>query len=78
MQIGCVQLLEFRSYRTLSYRPEARVNLVTGRNGQGKTNLLEALAVLLIGRSFRTTRLAELPTWGTDVALLSGDAVTGT
>jgi DNA replication and repair protein RecF len=73
VQIGCVQLLEFRSYRTLSYRPEARVNLVTGRNGQGKTNLLEALAVLLIGRSFRTTRLAELPSWGADVAVLSGD-----
>jgi DNA replication and repair protein RecF len=73
VQIGCVQLLEFRSYRTLSYRPEARVNLITGRNGQGKTNLLEALAVLLTGRSFRTTRLAELPTWGAEVTVLSGD-----
>ena len=73
MQIGCVQLLEFRSYRTLSYRPEARVNLLTGRNAQGKTNLLEALAVLLTGRSFRTTRLVELPRWEAEVAVLSGE-----
>lgn len=73
MQIGCVQLLEFRNYRTLSYRPEGRVNIVTGRNGQGKTNLLEALAVLLTGRSFRTTRLAELPTLGAEVSVLSGE-----
>jgi DNA replication and repair protein RecF len=73
VQIGCVQLLEFRNYRTLSYRPEPRVNLVTGRNGQGKTNLLEALAVLLTGRSFRTSRLAELPVWGTDATALSGE-----
>lgn len=73
MQIGCVQLLEFRNYRTLSYRPEPRVNLLTGRNGQGKTNLLEALGVLLIGRSFRTSRLAELPSWGSEAAVLSGE-----
>jgi DNA replication and repair protein RecF len=73
VQIGCVQLLEFRNYRTLSYRPEARVNLLTGRNAQGKTNLLEALAVLLTGRSFRTTRLAELPSWGGNTAVLNGD-----
>jgi len=73
VQIGCVQLLDFRSYRSLSYRPEARVNLITGRNGQGKTNILEALAVLLNGRSFRTSRLAELPSWGAPAAVLSGD-----
>ncbi len=64
MQIGCVQLLEFRNYRTLSYRPDPRLNVLTGRNAQGKTNLLEALGVLLIGRSFRTSRLAELPALG--------------
>jgi len=73
VQIGCVQLLEFRNYRTLSYRPEPRVNLLTGRNAQGKTNLLEALGVLLIGRSFRTSRLAELPSWGSEAAVLSGE-----
>jgi DNA replication and repair protein RecF len=73
VQIGCVQLLEFRNYRTLSYRPVARLNVLTGRNAQGKTNLLEALAVLLTGRSFRTTRLAELARWGVDGALLTGE-----
>jgi DNA replication and repair protein RecF len=73
VQIGCVELLEFRNYRTLSYRPDARVNLITGRNAQGKTNLLEALAVLLTGRSFRTTRLAELPRWDAEVAVLNGE-----
>lgn len=73
MQIGCIQLQEFRSYRVLTYRPEPRLNLLTGRNGQGKTNLLEALAVLLTGRSFRTSRLGDLPRWGVDGAALGGD-----
>ena len=73
MQIGCVQLVDFRNYRTLSYRPSGRLNLLTGRNAQGKTNLLEAIGVLLTGRSFRTTRLGELPAWGAEVAVLTGD-----
>ena len=73
MQIGCVQLVDFRNYRTLSYRPSGRLNLLTGRNAQGKTNLLEAIGVLLTGRSFRTTRLGELPAWGAEAAVLTGD-----
>ena len=73
MQIGWIQLVEFRNYRTLKYTPAPRFNLLTGLNAQGKTNLLEGLAFLLTGRSFRTSRLAELPHWGESSATLSGD-----
>lgn len=73
MQIGWIQLQEFRSYCTLSYSPAARLNVLTGANGQGKTNLLEALGVLLTGRSFRTFRLAEVPRWGAEAAAVSGE-----
>ena len=75
MQIGCLGLREYRNYQTLSYRPTGRLNVLTGRNAQGKTNLLEAIGVLLTGRSFRTSRLAELPAWGAEAALLTGDLV---
>ena len=73
MLIGSVQLVDFRNYQALSYHPNLRTNLLTGRNAQGKTNLLEALAVLLTGRSFRTTRLADLPRWGSEAAGVSGE-----
>lgn len=73
MQISGLLLRDFRNYQTLSYRPSGRLNVLTGRNAQGKTNLLEALGVLLTGRSFRTARLAELPSWGVEAATLSGD-----
>lgn len=73
MQIGWIDLLDFRNYRTLSYRPSPQLNVVTGANAQGKSNLLEAVAVLLTGRSFRTTRLAELPRLGADLASLAGE-----
>jgi DNA replication and repair protein RecF len=68
-------LRDFRNYQALSLRPTGRLNVLTGRNAQGKTNLLEAIGVLLTGRSFRTTRLAELPAWGAEASVLSGDLV---
>ena len=73
MQIGWIQLVDFRNYPTLSYSPSATLNLLTGANAQGKSNLLEALAVLLTGRSFRTSRLAEIPRWGAETTSLSGE-----
>ena len=73
MQIGWIQLVDFRNYPTLSYSPSATLNLLTGANAQGKSNLLEALAVLLTGRSFRTSRLAEIPRWGAETTALAGE-----
>ena len=37
-----------------------RANILVGRNGQGKTNLLEAIYFLGTTKSFRTTRVASL------------------
>lgn len=73
MQTGWIQLREFRNYHTLSYSPSPRLNLLTGPNAQGKTNLLEALGVLLTGRSFRTSRVSEMPHWGAESASLAGE-----
>lgn len=73
MQIGWVHAVEFRNYRTLSWTPSPKLNLLVGANAQGKTNLLEALGVLLTGRSFRTTRLMEVPHWGAQVASIAGE-----
>jgi DNA replication and repair protein RecF len=73
VQIGWIQVLEFRNYRTLSWTPAARLNILTGPNAQGKTNLLEALAVLLTGRSFRTPRLAEIARWGAEIGAVAGE-----
>jgi DNA replication and repair protein RecF len=73
VQISWVHATEFRNYRTLSWTPSPKLNLLTGANAQGKTNLLEALGVLLTGRSFRTSRLMELPHWGMPAASIAGE-----
>jgi DNA replication and repair protein RecF len=44
--------------REVEFHPHA--NIVVGRNGQGKTNLLEAIYFLATTRSFRTTRVASV------------------
>jgi len=77
VQIGWIQLVEFRSYRDLSWTPGSNLNILQGPNAQGKTNLLEALGMLVTGRSFRTSRLAEVPRWGADATVLAGELVRG-
>ena len=55
-------LTRFRSWHALDWRPAARLVLVTGENGVGKTNLLEAISLLAPGRGLRGARPAELGT----------------
>lgn len=73
MRVGWIELREFRNYRDLDLQPSPRLNLLTGPNAQGKTNLLEGFAVLLTGRSFRTSRLGEIPRWGASSASVAGE-----
>ena len=49
-----------RSLRAVSIGLPAGLVMFTGRNGQGKTSLLEAVYLLATGRSFRTRRTDEL------------------
>jgi len=53
-------LTEFRSYAALTWRPGRRVSVIVGPNGSGKTNLLEAVSLLVPGRGLRSARIADL------------------
>ena len=54
MQLTRLRLFQYRNIRELEFFPSGGTSLFTGRNGQGKTNLLEAIYFLGYGRSFRT------------------------
>ena len=73
MHVRWVELAGFRNHGTLRFLPDPGLNVLVGPNGQGKTALLEAIAVLLAGRSFRTARLAECVGWEREEAVLSGE-----
>ncbi|MGB7860437.1 MAG: DNA replication/repair protein RecF [Acidimicrobiia bacterium] len=54
MRVDWLSLVDFRSYGKLDWHPDPGVNLLIGRNGAGKTNLLEATGYLATLKSFRS------------------------
>lgn len=60
LAINRVSLSDFRCYASLRLNPVNGIVVLTGANGAGKTNLLEALSLLSPGRGLRGTRLAEI------------------
>ena len=50
---GGLKLSNFRSYENAEFELGRQVTLIVGPNASGKTNLLEALFVLIAGKSFR-------------------------
>lgn len=69
-----LESLSVESFRNLSGAAEFQpgLNMMTGTNGQGKTNWLEAIAVLASVSSFRTARLPETIRFGNDQAFIAG------
>ena len=69
MQIEALKLKNFRNYKELALSPHPGVNLFFGRNGSGKTNLLEAIHYCSLGRSHRTSNDATVVKSGEAFAL---------
>src|SRR5579864_4509493 len=63
MWLSQLALVNFRNFRGLRLEPQPGVLLFCGPNGQGKTNLLEAVYVLATTRSPRTSSERELLSW---------------
>lgn len=59
MLIEELKLTNFRNYKELTLHPHSGVNLFYGRNGSGKTNLLEAVHYCALGRSHRISNDAH-------------------
>ena len=72
MTLNELRLESYRNYLDCSFTFDPGVNLILGDNAQGKTNLLEAIAYLGSGRSFRAQRTAELIRFGESCAQLEG------
>ena len=73
MKLDRLHLYRFRNYasQSLDFGPVA--NLIMGPNGQGKTNLLEAVTLLGTTKSPRASRDSEMVSWDADDARVWGE-----
>ena len=82
MPVSRLALTDFRSYPTALIEPGPGFVLLSGENGAGKTNLLEAVSLLSPGRGLRGAALSEMSriagTGGFAVAAKLGDVEIGT
>ena len=53
-------LSDFRNYRNLRIEANIAPIIITGENGSGKTNILEAISFLAPGRGLRSAKLADI------------------
>jgi DNA replication and repair protein RecF len=66
--VADLAIRSFRNLARIDVEFGARFNVVAGENGQGKTNLLEAIYCVATSKSFRTARVGELVGFGAELA----------
>ncbi|MFN0046687.1 MAG: DNA replication/repair protein RecF [Sphingorhabdus sp.] len=60
MALSVLTLTNFRNHTLLTLRPQAQFIALHGANGAGKTNILEAVSLLVPGRGLRRAALSEM------------------
>ena len=77
MHFTKVKLKNFRNYDEITVEFHPRVNLIIGKNAQGKTNLIESLSVMSLGKSFRTNKDNEMIGIGKDFCKVYTESILG-
>lgn len=72
MELLEIALEDFRNFRKLETPLSRGLTVITGANGQGKTNLLEAVGMLSMARSHRTRTDTEAIAFGADSSRIRG------
>lgn len=72
MRLLALQVQDFRNLPQVQLSPSPHSTIAVGQNGQGKTNLLEALYFLATLKPLRAGRLSELVRWGSQGARVTG------
>ncbi len=73
MLISQLNILGFRNIETAKITTNKRVNVFYGKNGSGKTSILESLFFLSRAKSFRTSKKSELVKDGSSLLAVSAE-----
>ncbi|MGM7684014.1 DNA replication/repair protein RecF [Cytobacillus sp. Hm23] len=72
MYIEELALKNYRNYKSVQVTFENKVNVILGENAQGKTNVMEAIFVLAMVKSHRTSNDKDLIRWDEEYAKIEG------
>ena len=72
MRLNHLTLTDHRNIKYAELTPDPHLTVLCGPNGQGKTNLLDAVWLLTGGKSFRGSKDAELIRRGCDFSVIEG------
>ena len=72
MFIERLKLKNYRNYKEEVFDFSDGLNVIIGKNAQGKTNVLEAIFFSVIGKSFKTNKEKELIKWGENNSQIEG------
>ncbi|MDX8363273.1 MULTISPECIES: DNA replication/repair protein RecF [Bacillaceae] len=72
MYIEELALKNYRNYKSVEVTFENKVNVILGENAQGKTNVMEAIFVLAMVKSHRTSNDKDLIRWDEEYAKIEG------
>lgn len=72
MFLSRLNLQNFRRYTKKKFIFSKNITLVVGKNTSGKTNLIEAIYLLSLGKSFRTDKDLETISFGQNLARIVG------
>lgn len=73
MHIDRLKLTNYRNYESLELEFSPTMNVFIGENAQGKTNVMEAIYVLAMAKSHRTSNDRELIRWEQEYGKIEGD-----
>ncbi|MEE9251830.1 MAG: DNA replication/repair protein RecF [Thermodesulfobacteriota bacterium] len=73
MQLKSLTLQNFKNYRRETFSFHDRFNLITGENGHGKTNLLEAIHFLSTTRPFKQHKMEDIICFGQTEGRIKGE-----
>ena len=72
MEISSLKLLNFRNYESLDINFSKHTNIIYGLNGMGKTNLVEAIYMLALTKTFRLGNETVVIKKGKNIAKIEG------
>ncbi len=72
MYVDEIVLINFRNYEGLNLKFNRNINFITGKNGQGKTNIVESIYMMSLAKSFRASKDSQMIRFNQDSLYIQG------